>query len=83
MATVNLDVPAEAMAALRLDASAFAREMRVAAAIHWYQQGELSQAAAARVAGLNRLEFLDLLASRHIDVFVVDPADLERELARG
>jgi predicted HTH domain antitoxin len=57
--------------------------MRFAAAIYWYERGELSQAAAARVAGLERLAFLDLLADRKADVFLVDLHDLQQEVARG
>ena len=83
MAMMTVDVPPEALSALRLAPAEFGREMRVAAAIYWYQRAELSQAAAARVAGMTRLEFLDLLAARQVDVFAVDVAELEQELARG
>lgn len=54
--------------------------MRLAAAIFWYQQGEISQEKAAQVAGLNRRDFLEVLAERKIDVFRVEFADLDREL---
>lgn len=37
---------------------------------------------AAMIAGLNRRDFLRELAARKVDVFEVDPEDLERELAR-
>ena len=37
---------------------------------------------AAEFAGLNRPQFLDLLAHEKIDVFQVDFDDLERELNR-
>ncbi len=83
MATVTLDLPAEVLSALRLDPESFVREMRLAAAVHWYQRGEISQAAAAELAGVSRLAFLDLLAHKGLDVFVVDLDDLKRELARG
>ncbi len=61
----------------------FAREMRLAAAIHWYERGDISQEKAARIAGLDRTDFLLALAREGEDAFVVDFADLERELQRG
>ena len=83
MATVTLDLAPEVLSALRLDPDGFVAEMRLAAAIYWYQRGEMSQAAAAALADRTRLEFLDLLAHKGLDVFVVDIEDVKRELARG
>ena len=80
--TIVLDLPEDVFSALRKSPDEFAREMRIAAAIHWYQRGDVSQEKAARIAGLNRIEFLDTLASRGIDVFGVDLAELDRELQR-
>ena len=57
--------------------------MRFAAAIHWYKRGEISQENAAQVAALDRTDFLLALAREGEDAFVVDFADLERELQRG
>ena len=57
--------------------------MRLAAAILWYQRGEISQEKAALLAGLNRRYFLEVLAQYKIDVFQVDFNDLEQELEGG
>ena len=43
MATVTFDVPEGALSALRLSPTEFVKEMRVAAALLWYSQGEISQ----------------------------------------
>jgi predicted HTH domain antitoxin len=59
------------------------RELRLAAAAHWYGRGEISQEEAAMIAGLDRAAFLDALAQRGIPVFVVDMDDLQEELDRG
>ena len=83
MPNVSLELTPEMLSALRLDPEGFVREMRLAAAIHWYQSGRVSQDTAAALAGITRLEFLDLLAARGLDVFAVDMDDLRRELARG
>ncbi len=83
MATVTLDLPSDVFSALRKSPAEFVREMRIAAAIYWYSRGEVSQGKAADVAGMTRVEFLDELARRRVDVFVVDEQDLGRELQRG
>jgi len=69
--------------ALRHSPDEFANDMRVAAAIHWYKRGELSQEKAAQVAGLDRTGFLLAVAREGEDAFVVDFADLDRELKCG
>ena len=71
------------LSALRRSPDEFANEMRLAAAIHWYQRGEISQEKAAQVAGLDRTDFLLALAREGEDAFIVDFTDLDRELQRG
>lgn len=83
MATVTLDLPADVFSALRRSPEEFGRELRLAAAIHWYSRGQISQEKAASVAGLDRTDFLMALAREGVDAFGVDFDDLERELARG
>ncbi len=83
MTTVTLHFPDDVFSALRRSPEEFARELRVAAAIHWYERGELSQEKAAHVAGLTRVQFLAELARTKSDAFVVDFEDLKRELSLG
>lgn len=83
MTTVTLELPDEAFSALRLSPEEFTREMRLAAAIHWYQRAELSQEKAAEIAGLDRTDFLLALSRAGVDAFVVDFDDLKRELERA
>jgi len=83
MAKVILELPEEVFSALRRSPDEFAREMRLAAAIHWYERGEISQEKAARIAGLDRTDFLAALAREKANAFVVDFDDLKRELDRG
>ena len=83
MPTVTMDLPEDVFAALRRSPEEFAREMRLAAAMLWYSRGMVSQEKAAEIADLNRVEFLKALARNEMDVFVVDPNDLQREVDRG
>jgi predicted HTH domain antitoxin len=58
MQKVTLELPEDVSSALRRSPEEFARELRVAAAIHWYERGEVSQEKAARIAGMDRTDFL-------------------------
>ena len=83
MPRVTLDLPEEVFSALRRSPQEFARDLRLAAAIHWYERGEVSQEKAARIAGMDRTDFLAALARERANAFVVDFDDLKRELERG
>lgn len=73
-------VPSEAFAMLRLSPEETAREMRLAAAMHWYSRGTISEEKAAQFAGLTRSDFLRALASAEIAVHDVDVDELQREI---
>jgi predicted HTH domain antitoxin len=81
MVKLTIDVPEEAFSALRETPDRFAAELRFAAAVQWYHSGRLSGTKAAQIAGMPRLEFLDELARRKLDVLRVDQDQLRRELA--
>jgi predicted HTH domain antitoxin len=83
MPRVTLELPEEVFSALRRSPEEFARELRLAAAVHWYERGEVSQEKAARIAGMDRSDFLVALAREKANAFVVDFDDLKRELERG
>ncbi len=63
--------------------SEFVDEMRLAAAVKWYEIGMISQSKAAEMAGISRQEFLDALSRFHVSPFQVTPEELEKELADG
>ena len=82
MSKIHINLPDEVFSSRRLPPEAFAAEMRRAAAIYWYQKGEISQEKAAQMVGLNRRDFLAVLAREQVDVFNVDFDDLKGELYR-
>jgi predicted HTH domain antitoxin len=83
MTSVTLQFPEGVFSALRRSPDEFARELRLAAAIHWYGRGEVSQEKAAEIAGLDRKQFLMALARERAEAFLVDFEDLKRELDIG
>jgi predicted HTH domain antitoxin len=82
MAQVVFDFPPTVFSALRKAPEEFASEMRLAAAIHWYSQGMISQGKAAEIAGLSRIEFLDELFRRKIPAVQVTLEELRSDLRR-
>jgi predicted HTH domain antitoxin len=83
MATITIEVPDDAFAALRRSPEEFAREMRLAAAVRWYARGVLSQGKAAEVAGVSRREFLEALGREGVPASQATLDDLRRELQAG
>ena len=78
--TLEMAIPDEVFAALRRSPDEFGREMRLAAAVHWYSRGVVSQERAASIADLDRTDFLLALAREGVDAFKVDFVSLRKEL---
>ena len=83
MAQIRIELPDVVCSLLQCSPGTLDKEMRLAAAVQWYQQGRISQEWAARIAGMDRTDFLLGLSHMGEDSFQVDFEDLDRELARG
>jgi predicted HTH domain antitoxin len=79
MSRITLDIPDDALAALKLPANEASDAVRLAAAAKLYEMGRLSTGAAARLAGVPRPVFLTKLADYGVDTFVLNREDLEDE----
>ncbi len=66
---LKLDMPEGAFSALRKDPDEFAKELRLAASVKWYEMGIVSQERAAEIAGLSRVEFIFSLAKFEVSPF--------------
>ena len=77
---ITIDLPEGAFSALRQSKQEFAVELRLAAAVKWYELGKLSQSKAAELAGLSRAEFISTLGRFGVSPFQVEPGELAREL---
>jgi predicted HTH domain antitoxin len=74
MVRMTIEMPEGALASLHRDPAGFAQEMRLAAAVKWYELHLVSQGRAAEIAGISRSEFLDALGR-----FRVTPYQMEAD----
>jgi len=83
MVQMTIEMPEGALASLHKDPESFARELRLAAAIKWYELGEVSQGRAAEIAGVSRQEFLAALGRYRVSPFQYTPEEALEEAGRG
>jgi predicted HTH domain antitoxin len=58
MPTIPIDCPDQVLIALKEDAQSFAKDIRLTAAMKFFELGRLSSGRAAELAGISRVEFL-------------------------
>lgn len=81
MANISIDIPNDLLFTLREQPGELSHEMRVIAALHFFREKRLSLGQAARFAGLNRVEFLHILAARGVPAFDLSVEDATAEIA--
>ena len=59
---IEIELPEDVFLAMQKGPKDPAKEMRIAAAVKWYELGMLSHGKAAEVAGLSRAEFINRLS---------------------
>lgn len=72
-----IDVPETVLLAEKTDATSFAREIRMLAAVKLYELGRLSSGRAAELAGMSRVEFLSNLGRYKVFPLEAELQDLE------
>ena len=79
MRKIAVDIPESVLLAEKTDEHAFARELRMLAAVKLYELGRLSSGRAADLAGIPRVEFLLSLDRYQVFPLEAELVDLERE----
>ncbi|MBW4561187.1 MAG: UPF0175 family protein [Mojavia pulchra JT2-VF2] len=80
MKTVTIQLPETVFSSLRKNPEEFVQEMRIAAAIKWYELGNISQNKSAEIAGLTRVEFINALSRYRVDFMQYTTEELAEEM---
>jgi predicted HTH domain antitoxin len=83
MVRMTIEMPEGVLASLHKNPAGFAQELRLAAAVKWYEMQKVSQARAAEIAGLSRAEFIEALSRFGVTPFQYDADEIASDAERG
>ena len=81
--TITVTVPDALLADLEASPEDLGHEIRVAAAVHLYSRGLVSQGRGAEIAGLSRWEFIQALGRAEVPACQVTSEELKEEVERA
>ena len=79
--TLTIEMNDDVFPALQEDPEQVTKEMRLFAAVKWYEQGRVSQDKAAEIAGLSRTAFMSALSQCGVSPFQETADEIKKGLA--
>lgn len=86
MVHIEFDVNEGVLASVRHDPATFTQELRLVAAVKWYEMRRISQGRAAELAGVSRAAFIEALGRYGVSPFQQTADEIiqdAEEAARG
>jgi len=81
---INIEYPESLANSLRLSVKDFESEIKISSLVKLFEIGKVSSGTAAKVLGLSRVDFLDLLSKYKVSVFgQSDFNDLREDIANA
>jgi len=80
MERIILEIPEEVLISLKETPSELSRDIRMLAAVKYYQMGKLSSGRAAQLAGVSRISFLQALSLYGVSIFDLTPEELKQDI---
>jgi predicted HTH domain antitoxin len=80
MIQLTLEMPESVLSTLHQAPDELGRELRLAAAVKWYELGRVSQGRAAEIAGVTRADFIDALGRYRVTPFQYTADELADEM---
>jgi predicted HTH domain antitoxin len=77
--TITFDLPVGVFSALRKTPEELQQDIRVIAAVKWYEMGQISQEKASEIAGMCREDFLLQLSKFNVSPFQYTAAEILQE----
>jgi predicted HTH domain antitoxin len=83
MTMIQVPCSEEILISLKEDQSAFASDLRMSAAVKFYEMGRLSSGRAAELAGVSRIEFLRRMSTYGASAWDLSRAELTEDLGNA
>lgn len=81
---IKIEYPESLANSLRLSGKDFESEMKISSLVKLYELGKISSGVAARVLGMSRIDFLELLAKYNVSFLgAYDFNDLDEDIANA